>query len=116
MPLDVKRQASFATINVMMDGVNSTRRSPEAWQELETLRQRRAMEGKGAIKRSLLGVKCPAKSLHDVCPALAEGAAAPNTDPSVIRIDETEPRVRIFDHVPLSSLADASIPRAVNLE
>lgn len=116
LPLDVKREASFTTINVLMDGVNSASRSPAVWGKLESLRQQRLIEGK-TVKRKLQGAKCPEQPLHDVCAKrLAGDKAASFMGPSVIKIDESEVRVQIFKYVPLSGLADTSVPRVVKLE
>lgn len=115
VPLDVKREASFTTIKVLMDGVNSASRSPAVWDKLESLRQQRSVEGKTA-KRVLLGDQCPERPLHSVCAGLADGKASVFTDPSEVKIDESEPRVQIFKYVPLSGLADTSVPRIAKLE
>lgn len=120
VPLDVKREASFTTINVLMNGVNSVSWSSAVWNKLEAERQQRRGEGK-TIKRRMQGTKCPARPLHDVCAdaeSLSVAAAAAALHRSVpAKIDfEFQSKVLIAKYVPLSGLADASVPTIANFE
>jgi len=103
IPAEIKREASFTTIQVLKDGVNSSLRSPAVWDKLELLRQQRDTQGKKG-KRKLHDKKCPDLPLHDVYPGLLKTKSASITRPVVIKIDESKPRVKIHKHVLLCDL------------
>ncbi|XP_050062775.1 WD repeat-containing protein on Y chromosome [Aphis gossypii] len=113
IPADIQRQASFTTIQVLKDGVNSSLRSPAIWDKLELLRQQRDTRGKKG-KRKLHDEKCPDLPLHDVHKGYLKAKTAPIIRPVVIKIDESKPRIKIHKHVPLCDLDD--IPRIPKLE
>lgn len=113
IPADIQRQASFTTIQVLKDGVNSSLRSPAIWDKLELLRQQRDTSGKKG-KRKLHYEKCPDLPLHDVHKEYLKTKTAPIIRPVVIKIDESKPRIKIHKHVPLCDLDD--IPRIPKLE
>lgn len=122
VPLDVKREASFTTINVLMNGVNSASWSSAVWNKLEAERQQRRGEGK-TIKRRMQGTKCPARPLYDVCAeaelpsssVAAAAAALHRSVPAKINV-EFQSKVLISKYVPLSGLVDASVPTIANFE
>lgn len=116
VPLDIKREASFTTLNVMMDGMNSPLRSPAVWEKLEILRQQRTLQGK-TINRTLVGAKCPNQPLHDVCTELVETREVVSlTCPLKINIDVSQPKLLIHDYIPLYKLADATVPYVQGLK
>lgn len=113
MPPDIQREASFTTIQVLKDGVNSSLRSPAVWDKLELLRQQRDIRGKKG-KRKLHDEKCPDLPLHDIHREFMKTKTVSIRRPVVIKIDESKPRVKIHKHVPLCDLD--TIPQINKLE
>jgi len=113
IPADIQREASFTTIQVLKDGVNSSLRSPAIWDKLELLRQQRDLRGKKG-KRKLHDEKCPDLPLHDIHREFLKTKTASIRRPVIIKIDESRPRVKIHKHVPLCELD--TIPKIPKLE
>lgn len=108
IPPDIRREASFTTVNVLKDGVNSECRSTGVWDKLEVLRQERIMEGKSA-KRKLQGADCPKRPLHGIYAEFRQNKNESVMDPSVIKIDETKSKVIVFKYVPVPEVADLPV-------
>ncbi|XP_026819273.1 WD repeat-containing protein on Y chromosome [Rhopalosiphum maidis] len=103
IPLDIRRQASFTTIQILKDGVNASLRSPAVWDKLELLRQQRVTRDKKG-KRKLHNKKCPDLPLHDTHIEFLRTKTTSITRPVVIKIDESKPRIKIHKHIPLYDL------------
>lgn len=104
IPVEIKRSASFTTVQVMKDGMNSDSQSPAIWEKLELLRQQRDTRVKKS-KRQLYDEKCPDLPLHDIYGDQAmKTKFVAITRPVVIKVHESKPRIRMYKHVPLSNL------------
>lgn len=107
VPLDIKHEASFTTIKVLMDGINSSLRTPLVWDKLIELRQQREMESK-IVQRTLQGKKCPKQPLHDVYNESIETKEASDKDPNKFKVEMLKSKVQVFKYMPLYKLATIS--------
>ncbi|XP_029341140.1 WD repeat-containing protein on Y chromosome [Acyrthosiphon pisum] len=103
IPADIQRQASFTTIQVLKDGVNSSLRSPAIWDKRELMKQQSDIRGKKG-KRKLHYEKCPDLPLHDIHEDFLKTKTASIRRPVTIKVDELKPRIKIHKHVPLREL------------
>ncbi|VVC25307.1 WD40/YVTN repeat-like-containing domain,WD40-repeat-containing domain,WD40 repeat, conserved site,Six- [Cinara cedri] len=101
IPSEVRRQASFTTIKVLSDGVNSALRSPELWTKLVESREQRKLEG--AIDDIVpYGTNCPQNPLSGL-EFMDSKITTIHMEPTQIKING--PRVAISKYLPIANLA-----------